>query len=410
MKDSLVYTSPWIFPVSSPGIKDGAIAINSQRIIAVGPRQKIIGSFKGSKVIALNGILIPPLVNCHIHLELSHIQNVVSPDVGSSMVQWIEDLLQKRMDDYEDNRIDQAISNTLEQQFKSGVVLLADVGNTPPPKSDTSSQDHPEIYSILEMLAPTQQRTLAALNSVSEKSDTLPISPHAPYSTSAQLIVALKKRAIRKDHIFSIHLAESIDEIELICKSRGVFKDFLKKKGSWEKTMLGNGEYSGAVDYLDSLGVLDKRTLCVHCIHVNKDEIVTIAEKGVRVCLCPGSNQFLKVGRAPLEEMLAHNILPAIGTDSTASNLSLDMWREMQILRHQYPTVEPHIILKMATLGGARALHKDNVYGTLEKGKKPLFLEIYLDDATHLTEPKIVDALTQGGRPSTINWVTSFRN
>ena len=83
------------------------------------------------------------------------------------------------------------------------------------------------------------------------------------------------------------------------------------------------------MEYLDSLGVLDSNTLCVHAVHVSKAEIVTLAEKKVRVCLCPGSNRFLGVGKAPVTEFLAHGILPALGTDSRASNTRLSMWREM---------------------------------------------------------------------------------
>jgi cytosine/adenosine deaminase-related metal-dependent hydrolase len=122
--------------------------------------------------------------------------------------------------------------------------------------------------------------------------------------------------------------------------------------------------------------------------------------------VCPGSNSFLGVGTAPLEKILLAGILPGIGTDSIASNECLDIWGEMQKLRNQFPDIPPEKIFAMATQGGAESLGRENDYGTLEKGKKGVFLEAVFDDINTLNETDVFDILTSAGKPEKLNWIS----
>lgn len=409
MKGNLIYTAPWVFPIGSPAIFDGAIVMNSEQIVKVGSRKKVLREYSSCKLIELQGIAMPPLVNGHIHLELSYLKTPERPAPGTTMVDWIDNLLQKRLVKVNDDTIAKSMHDTVIDQFNTGVVLMADVGNIPSTMF-SFRKNYPEILSILELLGPTRKRTEVAINDLEFSSNDRCISPHAPYSTSAHLIASLKKRADQFSHVYSIHLAESCEEIEFLCNRSGVFRSFLEERESWEPDMLGGGQYVGAVDYLNNLGVLNDKTLCVHCVHIEEKEISLLSQKEVKVCLCPGSNEFLGVGRAPLEKMLSYNILPAIGTDSYASNESLDLWREMQILRRNNPQVNSSTILKMATSGGAKALQRGQDYGELAPGKKPLFLEILLDNPVKKLKRDVLDELTLAGRPQRINWITISEN
>ena len=96
-----------------------------------------------------------------------------------------------------------------------------------------------------------------------------------------------------------------------------------------------NPGFPGTIEYFDHLGILDDKTLLVHCVHVSDNELQLIKKRGSRICLCPGSNEFLGVGLAPVEKMVDLGLLPALGTDSPASNMTIDMWREMQMLTEQ---------------------------------------------------------------------------
>ena len=127
---------------------------------------------------------------------------------------------------------------------------------------------------------------------------------------------------------------------------------------------------------------------------------------GAKVCLCPGSNSYLRVGTAPLGMFLAHGILPALGTDSMASNPELSIWREMRLLHNDHPTVEPSMILAMATLGGAAALGLEHTYGTLSPGRSSRFLAVQLPEPSP-SAAKVYEYLVGGNSHIQPTWVNS---
>ncbi len=402
-----LYCAPWVFPVRTRGIKDGAVVVEHERILDAGPRSEMVDLWKDAEIHELSGLLIPPLINCHTHLELSHIDDLEPLETGANMVDWIERLLVKRLRDGENRAaIRRAGSAMVAQQKDSGVILLVDIGNSRLFSAYQSWKD-PEIYHIQEILAPNRNRTVAMEKELGKLGPQHALCPHAPYSTTAELIQFLKKRSRETGTLFSIHVAESPQEKDFITKKSGPFRYLLEKRKSWDNTIPAKGIYSGSVDYLDKLEVLDERTLCVHCVNIDDKEIQILARKKAHVCLCPGSNRFLGVGIAPLEEMLEADILPCIGTDSRASNPNPDMWNEMRILREDHATVSAATILKMATYAGASALGRLDDFGTLDKGKRAVFLEVDITGISRLDEEAILEQLICEDSPRRIRWITA---
>jgi len=202
-------------------------------------------------------------------------------------------------------------------------------------------------------------------------------SGHAPYSTHPRLLRRLKDRATALGHVFPLHTAEPAAEGEMIRQGRGELVDFVRQRGFWDDSFRPRGT-GGSIHYLRDLGLLDSRTLCVHAIHVAEEEIRIMAGEGVKVCLCPGSNQFLGTGKAPVRAYLDHGLLPALGTDSLASNPELSIWREMRLLAEGHPMVAPREIVRMATRGGAEALGLEHRLGALEPGRAADLLVVIL--------------------------------
>jgi len=402
-----LYSAPWVLPITSPAIQNGAVAVKDGRIEAVGPAAEIRAGFGGLKEIRCQGVLMPALVNAHIHLELSHLTAIKRPAEGQKMCTWIEDLIRARGDcglaaqEREDYR-----QRALRDQHLSGVILLADIGNEPY-SSNPDCPDLPLVLHFQEFLAPTRQATQAATAALEGLPDFVAATAHAPYSTSPELICALKHRATRLGKVFSLHVAESPEEIEFLRSAAGSFRDFLERLGAWDATFSpGGNDLDGTVMYLKKLGVLDSKTLCVHCVYITEKEMQVLKAKGAHVCLCPGSNRFLRVGKAPVEGMLRHGLLPSLGTDSIASNETLDLWREMQILREEHPDVDPARILEMATLGGAAALQYEDDFGSLSPQRKAVFLEVNSERFDQVaTEKELVDILTRKGRPQEVSWI-----
>ncbi len=281
---------------------------------------------------------------------------------------------------------------------------MLDIGNIGLQRRDCKPV---EILSLLEMLGPSQAAQRAVIDIISDLSSKQPVTGHAPYSTGPNLLKFIKKRCRQQETIFSLHLAENIDEALLLDKGEGCFAKFLQERGGLDGTFPVAGiDSRDVVGYLENLGILDDKTLCVHCVHLDDREIQLLAGTGTHVCLCPGSNRFLGVGTAPLEKILAAGILPALGTDSIASNPVLDLWQEMSILAEEHQSVDSATILAMATLGGAKALHRETDFGALAPGCRARFLHVEGREYEKAEgADQLLQRLTSCGRPESISWV-----
>ena len=130
------------------------------------------------------------------------------------------------------------------------------------------------------------------------------------------------------------------------------------------------------IDSLNRLGLLGPKTQCVHMTDLGEQDIDLLAETGSHVIHCPKSNMKLASGTCPIDKLLASGVNVALGSDSAASNNSLNMFEEMQTaallskLHSQDATALPAAeALAMATLRGARAIGMEHRIGSLETGK-----------------------------------------
>jgi cytosine/adenosine deaminase-related metal-dependent hydrolase len=279
---------------------------------------------------------------------------------------------------------------------------MLDIGNTYLGMFDSCPV---EIHSLREMLGPSESATQAAIAAIEEIPLEQAVTGHAPYSTSPKLLQYIKNRCRKHDQIFSLHLAENVDEGLLLAKGDGCFAKFLNERGGSDSPFPIPGiDSSAVVGYLQQLEILDSKTLCVHCVHLNDEEIQILADTNAHVCLCPGSNKFLNVGKVRLQALLDQDILPAIGTDSIASNPDLDMWQEMALLRKEHPDIAAERILSMATIGGAIAMGRQAKYGSLEEGKTARLIHIEGGEyAQAANAEQLLECLTAAGRPELVS-------
>jgi cytosine/adenosine deaminase-related metal-dependent hydrolase len=393
-----LHTAPWVVPVCGPVIIDGGVVLGDGKIIAVDTRQRLQQHYPHAEVIAHpSSALTPALVNGHIHLELSHLAELAAVPFTGSFTNWISRLLQLRDRlGAVGEQVAQVAQQVAKQLYDSGVSVLADIGNTP--IGHTLAASFPGMLFPFKEYLGLAEFTLAK-NSLrlQQESDTVRCSGHAPYSTHPRLLQQLKSRAASLGHVFPIHTAEPAAEREMIAHGRGELVDFVRERGFWDGSFVPlHSEKSGSIHYLHQLKLLDPRTLCIHAVHVNAEEIRIVAGEGAKVCLCPGSNQYLHIGKAPVQRYLENGILPALGTDSLASNPELSLWREMQILAKEHPEVDPATIFAMATQGGAEALGEGNRFGTLEFGKNADLLAIAMPSPT-MTAAQVYNHLVTFG-------------
>ncbi len=395
-----LHRAPFVVPVGEPLITDGAVLTENGRIIDVG-RFVDLRITPGAGIIDHPGtILTPSLVNAHIHLELAHLAELGQRETPKNFTEWIKSLLVLREEkEVHGNFLEaQALLDSL---YYSGVGLAADIGNLSKSReigAGNRVKTH-FFWEILGLSRQAEERNLQQLANLDRENKDVSCTAHAPYSTAANLLQSVKKRAGEKKQLFPIHTAESADELEFLHNGSGPLRNFVEEKGVWDGSFTPPG--CPSVEYLDRLGILDYLTLCVHCVHLSDKEIELLSLRQAKVCFCPGSNRYMGVGKAPVEKILAHNILPALGTDSLASNPYCSIWEEMRILCQDHPGIDPAMVFTMATRGGAEALGEAD-YGTLGPGKVARFLAVDYEQGADL---ETFEFLAQIGGQVKIEWL-----
>jgi 5-methylthioadenosine/S-adenosylhomocysteine deaminase len=153
------------------------------------------------------------------------------------------------------------------------------------------------------------------------------------------------------------------------------------------------------VAYLESLGISGSHVVLAHCVHLDTEEMETLARTGTNVAHCPSSNLKLGSGLARVAEMLARRIPVSLGADGAACNNRLDMFTEMrtaallQKLAHGPEVLPAARVLRLATIDGARALGLEKEIGSLEAGKRADVIVVNLDQLHSTPQRDVVSAL-----------------
>jgi cytosine/adenosine deaminase-related metal-dependent hydrolase len=386
----IVYAAKHLLTVASTPIQNGAVSVHDGRIVAVGRRRDVVKAHPGVEVRDLGEtVIVPGLVNAHTHVELSFMNG--EPPAGGTFMTWLQDLVAQRAR-ADDDAAKRAAAAAIETMMKRGTVAVGDVANGTwaAPLLARSVLRGLAFHEVFGFRAADAESILAAAADRLEAIDADPdvsrardrfttvLTPHAAHTTSNPLLKALGGRAVASGEMLSIHVAESEEESQLLRDGTGPFKDFLIARDAWEPGWKAPG--LTPVEYLDRLGVLTPRTLAVHCIHIDHQDLSRLQARGVTVVTCPRSNQRLGVGKAPVPKLLASGIPVALGTDSLASAPDVDVFTEVAHLRQEHPGISPAAALRIATLNGARALGLARDLGTIEAGKLASLAVVGLND------------------------------
>ena len=329
---------------------------------------------KGRVETHLPGIIAPPFVNAHCHLELSHLAGELPR--GTGMAGFIEQL-QGIRNAWGDGEREMAISAAIEQLEGSGTGAIADICNGP--HSIAPKAAHPGIiyHNLCEVfsLDPRQADTAFERGLDLATQFTRPANPtlHAPYSMSPRLRDLLCRHTAAREVPLSIHLLESAEERQLFEDLEGPLFDLFRKWGlPWSPST-----YDSALDYV--LERLPRKTvsLLVHCTEMRKDEFKKVVEGWPKAyfVLCPRANDFIH-GSLPDAKLFAQ--APdriCIGTDSLAGNDSLDMLEEIKLLQSTQG-IPTETLLQWATHNGARALALPQDSFSIALGNRPQLVHI----------------------------------
>lgn len=336
-----------------------------------------------------SGVLMPPLVNAHTHLDLTVLNNLIP--LGNGFISWIKEVIRcKSLLD--EDKIESGILTGLKMLENSGCILAGD---------HRSFDLWPNAESRTEVLVFREYLGTQIPEQFHDGSSVLcSLAAHAPHTASPALIQNLKKMCRRRKSVFSIHAAESPEEWEFITKATGPWSELLASRdiifSNWELTS------RSPLFHLEKLGVLDENTITVHLLQVDDADLELLARRRVRACLCPRSNLNLTGQLPDIPAMLQKGIFPALGTDSLASVRSLNLFDEMTFVGDRFPGIHPGAILAMGTLNGAKALGWERELGTLETGKYAVQLFIHLEARS---SEEVLEKILFGQSRSDPEWV-----
>lgn len=374
----MILCADYLIPVTTPPLKDGAITIQDDRIVAVGSRESVRQNFPHLPLRQFKGcVLMPGLVNAHTHLELTKLRG--SLPATDDFISWVLGLIAARKEmaphDYEAAAVD-----GVAQSLAAGTTCLGEVSTTTAGLRAMMQGGMRGIL-FLEVLGRTGAETAVWMDQVEKevsalRAQTRPpviigLSPHAPYTLSEERLRALGPYLESEALRYAIHIAESPIELEYFLHHKGPIKSRLFPAVGWEDTP-EPGQRVTPLAHIAGTGLLTERLLLIHGVHLSEGDMDLVHQARTKVAVCPRSNDHLGVGLPPLRRLEKKGITLALGTDSLASSDSLSLWDEMRFICKQYghdDTFSPASLLRMATLGGAEALGLGTVIGSLEPGK-----------------------------------------
>ncbi|MCP4690693.1 MAG: amidohydrolase [Desulfobacterales bacterium] len=347
-------------------IEDGFICISGEIITRVEARRDDVSLPKAKTTIDANrGIIMPGLVNAHTHMPMTLFRGLAD---DLPLMEWLNDhVFPAEANHVNPENVRCGTLLACAELLLSGTTTCCDGYFL----EDEVARVVQEVgmravvgQGVIDFPAPgvpdPGQNIQAAVDFVEKwmgasSRITPSIFCHSPYTCSRQTLKAAKAAASERGLVFQIHAAETKSERDQITSEHGV----------------------SPIQYLDRGGVLDEKTLLVHCVWVDDADVELMAERNVRAVHSPESNMKLGAGVAPVPALMSGGVVVGLGTDGCASNNDLDLLREMDAAAkiHKAVTRDPTVmraedVLKMATINGARAIGLDKLTGSLAPGKQ----------------------------------------
>ncbi|OQY20883.1 MAG: amidohydrolase [Anaerolineaceae bacterium 4572_32.1] len=376
MKADLILINGTVVTMNSAGkiFEPGLVAVKGNSVVAVGP-VSLADEIEAAETVDCAGqIVMPGLINAHTHVPMSLLRGMAD-DLRLDV--WLHGYMMP----VEKAFVDETFCHwgtllSCAEMIRSGVTCFADMYYHENAVAEAAAEvGMRAICAETVMKWPTPNansydEALAYCRRFIAQWKGHPliipaVGPHAPYTCTPEILRETAHLAQEQDVPLLIHISETAGEVEGSVQAHGLAPAF----------------------YVDQFGVLDHKAVVAHGVHLAKEEMALLAEKGAGLVHNPSSNLKLASGVAPVPRMLEVGVRLGLGTDGPASNNNQDMFEELHLaalLAKGFsgdPTALPaQEALTMATIGGARALHLDHLIGSLESGKRADLIVVDMDD------------------------------
>ena len=365
-----IFSADLIFSGDSPAIKNGWIECDyNGKIISI--NESAIP--KNAEI--FNGIIVPGFINTHCHLELSHLLGCITEKQG--MTAFISSLFAQRFSFSTEEQL-AAMQKAEDEMLQNGIVAVGDISNF---ESSFEVKKNARLYyhTFVEVFGLDPMRAeeiILKAKSLSEKfscieKHTSSLVPHAPYSVSDWLFELLSAE-YKNNSPVSIHMEESMDEYQFCYNKTGPFAKLFSAFGIDYSLFKATPDATPLQRTLPKL-IASNNLLLVHNTYTTIEEIdwATSQHENIYWCLCPNANQYITNRLPDLNFFNNDRLKVTIGTDSLASNHSLNVLDELKIIQRSNHDIPFDRLIKWATINGAAFLGIEKTFGSISEGKTP---------------------------------------
>ncbi len=357
-------------------VHDGALVTRGDRILAAGPWVDVRREFGSEPVTDLGEqVILPGLINAHCHLDYSSMRGAIGPQ--RTFTAWIGHINALKRELSDDDTL-AAIASGYRECARHGTTTVLNVEAFPElmlrmPRPPLRTWWFLEMIDLRGRIA-TEELVAGMLSFFEQRPDWpggFGLSPHAPYTASADLYRLTRDCSRRTGMPWTTHLNESVDEWEMFTARGGPLFDFLAKLG---RPMEDCGGGRSALGALAAVGALGPECLAVHLNQLTESDFALLAPgrplHGLTVVHCPLSHHYFGHAPFPLARLRANGVNLCVGTDSLASNGSLNLLAELRTLAAspEGAALSPAQLLATVTVNPARALNLGNRLGLLAPG------------------------------------------
>ena len=367
-------------------IDRGSVAVQGDRIAMIEPTD-LSKTITARQVIDGDGmILFPGFINTHIHIFQSFLKGL---GADHRLIEWLNLSALPYGTIMTPRQHELAARLACMEALKSGCTTLCEFFYT--------NQDPELAYACIKGMRSTGIRSvfIRTFQDTGEEYG-MPAMFIEPAAKAMREVEALKKR-YREDDMLSIWTGPDVtwsttkggyQTMLEYCLSENVRYSMHLKETEVDNEMCLRNYGKDIVDLLEEIGFLTDRMLAVHCVNLTEKDIRRFAQYGVSISHNPAPNLYLGSGIPPIPESLRAGVNVALGTDGAASNNSTDMLETMKLaaliqkgLHRDASVISAEQVIRMATCGGAKAIGREDLVGTLEVGKKA---DMILFDPRHL--------------------------
>jgi len=366
-----------VVPVINSPIEDGAVRTDGDRIVWVG-RWKDASPGSSEEVADLGeSILLPGLINAHCHLDYTDMAGLIPPQ--KHFADWIKTIVTLKGAWTEADFL-RSWKNGIDMLVGAGVTTVADIEAIPELLPNAWKLSPIRVISFREIITlksgaandPELMRSVKNWAGLPHPEGQTGLSPHAPYTTTPELLRSAAGVARSNGWLLTTHVAESQEEMDMFCARKGPLYDWLRTQRDMSDCGLGS-----PVEHLERHGYLSNNLIAVHLNYLGVNDAHTLARRGVSVVHCPRSHDYFGHQSFPFHELRTAGVNICLGTDSLATirkssgqPAKLSLFAEMRAFAKACPDVSPEQILEMATLNAAKVLRREGILGQLSPDAK----------------------------------------